>query len=452
LQYTNVRSEKDFLRHALLSEEKMSEASIRVPSKCFSSSQTREFYKLALSHWDKYGKPITFSEACSEIEKLPTERDHIDTLTAMVKTLYVEIPPQSDFKFLTEELGKLWKARSLVAAIKETGELIEQGKVKEAEDTLRITIDEQQLTGNEAVKEFEITESVDHVLDQIRDMKENPEKYAGIMTGIQALDQHMRGSMRAEFGVIAAKTAGFKSTMLYNFAIESYFQGHDTMLFTIEMPGEQILRRLYSRITGIPVNYLDEANVRESEFQEIQDAVERFRKTKKNKFYIIDVSEGCTPEFLKSKIKEHMRRRKIGFVAIDYLQIMDTLGGEEDLYDWKAQAITSRKLKSIARLFDVVLWTAAQIKSSESDELAFSKAISQNADIILKVSQSEADEGLGQAELRVLKLRRKHKGSPIQINPRPQYGRIHSTNARPPQQNPAPQNNGHQPREAFGRS
>jgi replicative DNA helicase len=404
----------------------MAEASTKVPAKCFSSRQTREFYQMALSHWDKYGKPITLSEAHAEVEKLPAERDHIDTLFEMVKTLYPEHPPQADFKFLTEEIGKLWKARSLVNAIKETGELIEAGKVKEAEENLRLTIDEQSIGSNENVKEYELTESVDHVLNQIRDMKENPEKYAGILTGIPMLDQHMKGSMKAEFGVIAAKTAGFKSTMLYNFAIESYFQGHDTILFTIEMPGEQILRRLYSRISGIPVTQLDEANVKASELEEVEDAVERFRKAKKNKLYIVDVSEGCTPEFLKAKIKEYLRRRPIEFVAIDYLQIMDTSGGEEDLYDWKAQAITSRKLKSLARLFNVVLWTAAQIKSDESDELAFSKAISQNADIILKVSQDQEQEALGQAELRLLKLRRKHKGSPILIEPRPQYGRIHS--------------------------
>jgi len=431
MMYTNVRAEKDLLRHILLSEDKMSDVSAKMPSKCFSSRQTREFYTLVLSHFDKYGKCMALSEAQAEIEKFPVEYEERETLKELAKSLYSDRPPAADFKFLKEEVGNLWRARSLVAALKDAGEMIEKGKVKEAEENLMDVVQEQLVGGQEAVKEFEITESVDHVIDQIKDMRENPDKYAGIESGIGPLDAHMKGTMRSEFGVIAAKTAGFKSTMLYNFAIESYFQGYDTLLFTIEMPGEQILRRLYSRMTNIPVTYLDEANVKNAELEEIRTAVERYRKIKKNKFYIVDVSEGCTPEFLKMKIREFMRRRPIEFVAIDYLQIMDTQGGEEDLYDWKAQAITSRKLKSIARIFNVVLWTAAQIKSNESDDIAFSKAISQNADIILKVSQNEEQEAINQAEIKILKMRRKHRGNPFIINPRPQFGRIHTNNPGP---------------------
>src|SRR5208282_2065774 len=245
----------------------------------------------------------------------------------------------------------------------------------------------------ENIREYEFGDSVNSVLDDIQDMKDNPDKFVGIPTGIPELDHHMKGIMKSELGIIVAKTAGFKSTSLYNFAIESYFAGYETVLFTIEMEGKQILRRLYSRISNIPVTYLDEARVDAKDLEDIKGIVGEYQRKKKNKLRIVDVSEGCTTELIKSKLRQYTKLSPVHLVAVDYLQIIETKNGEVDLYDWRPIAIISRRLKSLCRLFNVSMWTAAQIVAGgqfrrgedSTDDIAFSKAVSQNADIVIKI-------------------------------------------------------------------
>jgi len=433
VNYVNARAERDLIRHALLNDEKLAELSVKIPPKVFSSDPLVKVYTHILSHFDRYSKRITPSELLSVLERDPLKEDEKDSYFTLAKSLFVDRPPDQDYAFCKDEIIRMWRARSLMNAIKVSGDMIDRGDLFKGEGAIRDVLDEPLFVGAENIHEFELTESVDQVIAQIKDMQDHPDKYWAIPTGIPSLDKHLKGIMLSEVGLIVGKTAGFKSTALYNFAIESYMAGHDTMMVTIEMSGEQILRRLYGRIAHINITELDEAVVSKAELERMRAEVKAYADRKKNKLFIVDVSSGCTVDLLKAKVREYKRRSNLELVVVDYMQIMETRNGDADLYDWKALAIISKKLKETARQFKVGIWTAAQqiaggqAKKGEdsAEDIAFSKAAGQNVDILLKVTQSPEQEQAHQAEIKVLKIRRKAKCPPILINPDPAFGRIH---------------------------
>lgn len=433
MQFKNQRLENDLIRHALCDDDKLSEVSVKVPPKVFSSSVVREIYKIILSHWDHYGKRIPFQDVEFKLRKLPYKPDEMETNVQLAKSLFVAEPPSSDFNFLKDEVVKLWRFRQLSKALDESMQSLNDHNLDRGQGALRDVLDEPLFAGSDEVREYEFSESIGLVIRKINEMKKDPDKFRGIPTGIPELDAHIKGIMPAEVGLIVGRTGGYKSTALYNFAIEAYLAGFTTMLVTIEMSGEQILRRLYSRISNIPVNSLDEALTDDKELERMRTVVEQYGRRLKSKLYIVDVSQGCTIDLLRAKVREYTRRSPVAMVVIDYMQIMDTRGGEQDLYDWKAQAILSKKLKETARLFDISIWTAAQLvaggqykKGEDSaEDIAYSKAVGQNVDIMIKIASNTDENHIPTAEMRMLKMRRKFRADPITINPEPVFGRIH---------------------------
>lgn len=432
MQYTNVQAEKTLIRYALADDEKMAELSVRYPPKLFTSPPLVKIYILVLTHYDRYGKRVTSSELLSALDKESFKDDERETYSTLAKSLFIGTPEQ-DYKFCKEEVVKLFKARSIMNAIRAAGDNIDNGRLNDGEKTLRDVLDEPLFGGADNVVEYEFSQSVDLVTSHIKDMKAHPEKFVYIPTGIPQFDAHLKGLAPAEVGLVLGRTAGFKSTALYNFAIESYMSGHDTALITIEMSGEQILRRLYGRVARIDITSLDEAFVSDEELARMNQVVKQYGERKKNKLHVIDVATGCTIDFLKAKIKQLQRTCKLEMVVVDYMQIMETRAGEVDLYDWKANAIISKKLKETARQFNVAIWSAAQEISGgqfrkgedSTDDVAFSKSISQNVDVLVKIVQSADQKLLKEAEMKTLKLRRKGLCPPILLKPDPAFGQLH---------------------------
>jgi len=433
MQYVNVRAEKDLIRYALLDVTKLDDLSVKFPPAIFSSQTHVKIYTYVLSHYDKFGKKITVNELLAYLDKEDMKVEDKENYYTLAKSLFVDTSPDQDFAFCKEEVLKLWRARSLMNSIKNAGEMIDKGDLINGERALRNTLDEPLFVGSDVLQEYELSASVDRVVSAIHDMKDHPEKYIYIPTGIAPLDDHLKGLAPAEVGLIVGKTAGFKSTALYNFAIESYMAGHDTMLITIEMSGFQILRRLYGRIANVEVISLDEASASKAEIERMREAVKHYGARRKNKLFVLDIPTGCTVDLLKAKIREYRRRCNLELVVVDYMQIMETRLGELDFYDWKALAIISKKLKETARQFNIAIWTAAQQisglkqkKSEDStDDIAFSKAVAQNVDVLIKISQTEEQRTAKEADLKVLKIRRKGLCPPIEIHPDPAFGKIH---------------------------
>ena len=86
-------------------------------------------------------------------------------------------------------------------------------------------------------------------------------------------------------------------------------------------------------------------------------------------------------EKLKSKFGDNL-----GLVIVDYInQVL--IDGYADEYDWKAQVQVAKKLKNLARKYEVVIVTPYQI--DKDGEARYSKAILDSPDIALILSKKD---------------------------------------------------------------
>ena len=92
----------------------------------------------------------------------------------------------------------------------------------------------------------EVTAAADEVKEAYEHVKADPMAGIGLMTGIQQIDECMKGAKKKEFWIHAAFTGGLKSTFLLNWLYnQSVYYRTSTLMFSLEMPFEQCLNMLY---------------------------------------------------------------------------------------------------------------------------------------------------------------------------------------------------------------
>lgn len=436
IKYVNVSFEKDFLRHILKSTDKLISLHGNFPSLAFSSSELRKVYETIVEFFERYGTPPTKKELTSQVDKLESKsEDEKETRSVLVSSLFQEQPPEQSFVFLKDELLKLLKGRTYLNTLNETGRLLEKGDLLESEKALTRLVEEPIFQSEEVVGELEFIGDSDKIIEEIKAQMQSPDKIKGIPTAVAEFDKFAHGMFPGELGIVLGRAGGFKSMWLGNTAIEAYLANYNVLFFTLEMPGRQLMKRLYGRIANIPVVDLEEAKLSEKNEEKLRNAIKRLNTEDGSKLFIVDVPDSCTPEVILRKIKEYQRKYKVDLVVIDYMQIMELKGVKHiDMFDWKVQATLSRQLKKIARATNTAIWSACQTISGgtasgeendhSDDDIAFSKAIKQNADILLKLVQSKDDLLIGTLWMHTLKIRRKWKTGPIGLMPDPVYGYV----------------------------
>jgi replicative DNA helicase len=201
--------------------------------------------------------------------------------------------------------------------------------------------------------------------------------------------------------------------------VNQYEMGNSCLYFSIEMTGYETLERTMSILAGVnhqnlKQNKLTEEEVlrlvkaRASMFQDADELVLNFMKNKDryeferklvkekqlksdNQMVIIDdralslTSVDLHIGKMKAKFGD-----KLSLVVVDYLNQIVIEGGFSQ-FDWQPQVIISKKLKEIARKYDVVLVSPYQIDAS--GEARFAKGILDAADIALTMEAHDKDHG-----------------------------------------------------------
>ena len=99
----------------------------------------------------------------------------------------------------------------------------------------------------------DVTADGDAFLREYERVENDPLAGIGQLTGIQQMDESLRGSKRGELWTHAAFTGGLKSTFAINWHYnQAVFYKHSSVLYSLEMPYPQVRRILYSIHTAHP--------------------------------------------------------------------------------------------------------------------------------------------------------------------------------------------------------
>lgn len=202
------------------------------------------------------------------------------------------------------------------------------------------------------------------------DKVKNPDLGRGILTGYSFLDYMKNGMQPAEMMIIGAETAGGKSMLLNNMAIQMWMQkntvftedtfskGYNVLYFSLEMPYAACVRRTMARVADVPMYGIRDATLSRRELEGMSrasDFIERYPY----EFEIVDIPRGVTVEQIEARFNEAQTRFTPDIVVVDYLGLIEDPTAEGD--DWLKLGYIAGKLHEFARAYNIVMLTAVQL-------------------------------------------------------------------------------------------
>jgi len=232
------------------------------------------------------------------------------------------------------------------------------------------------------------------MMDEIERLKAlGNSKLIGTDTGFRNLNEKTSGFGRGDLVIIAARPAMGKTALVLNMALKAIERNEGVAFFSLEMPAEQLMLRMLSAKTSIPLQALRIGDLKDDQWSQFSAAVDDISHKK----LFVDDGGYATIHHVRSKLRKlKSQHPEITLAIIDYLQLMSGDGGREG----RQQEISeiSRGLKQLARELDLPIIALSQLnRSLESREnkrpmlsdLRESGAIEQDADIILFVYRDD---------------------------------------------------------------
>lgn len=231
------------------------------------------------------------------------------------------------------------------------------------------------------------------VSENSSDAARNDREITGLNTGFDNLNKATLGLQKGALVILAARPAMGKSAFALNLALNVALTNNATVaLFSLEMPAEQLVQRLYASQSGIELGNIIKGNLNEQDWKSMTQAQHRFEATK---IYFDDSSSNTVGD-IKSKCRKLKEQKGLDMIVIDYLQLIQLSGQYNSLNE--GIGLISKGLKQLARELEVPVVALAQLsrKVEERDDkrplqsdLRDSGSIEQDADIIAFLYREE---------------------------------------------------------------
>ena len=269
-------------------------------------------------------------------------------------------------------------------------------------------------------------------VEMIEKAYKDKDHLTGISTGFIDLDNRTAGFQRSDLILIAARPSMGKTALALNIAAHVALREHyPVAIFSLEMPREQLVRRLFAMEGRIDASNLRTGNLQPEDWENLIEAADTIARSG----MIIDDSSGITIGELRSKCRKYKLEQNIGMVLIDYLQLVTGDQRRAESRQNEVAAI-SRSLKAMARELNVPVVALSQLsrevekrddKRPILSDLRESGSIEQDADVVMFIYREEyyqRDSGKKNlAEINIAKQRNGPTGT-IELTWLPQYTRF----------------------------
>ena len=285
--------------------------------------------------------------------------------------------------------------------------LYDTNEIKDNLASIAMTIEEKTHTSE---KVFTMTDLM--MFSHAEDL-ERERVYLGLNNSFDAV---LNGVARQELILIGGKRGSGKSISCSNLFINQYESGNSSIYFSIEMTAKETMERNLAILAGVSLQNLKQHKLTDDEvlrvvkaragmFQSAEDTVDDFMRHRDrfkfeenlvrhyqlksdNQMIIVD-----DRDLTLSSIDLHVGKAKAKFgdklklVIVDYLNQIVLEGSDQ--YDWKPQIEVSKKLKNLARKYEVAIVSPYQIDAS--GEARFAKGILDAADIALTMEAHDKE-------------------------------------------------------------
>lgn len=246
-----------------------------------------------------------------------------------------------------------------------------------------------------------LAEYVSELYDQVGERAKNPQDVWGIPTGLSRYDMLTGGHQPGELTILSGAPGMGKSILAMQMAAMAGCNSPGGV-YSVEMSGIQVARRLVSGHASIPTKALKTGRLQDSDWPLFTDAVGHFSGLP---IYMSDASDWTTSS-LYADLARLKAQHGIQWFVLDYLFLLKD-GGKDEI---ERTAAISAGLKRICRSLDlagIVVHSmnkagigAGGQKGSEAgggipgqDQLRGSGQVIYDADVITFLTQYTADAG-----------------------------------------------------------
>lgn len=223
--------------------------------------------------------------------------------------------------------------------------------------------------------------------NRLEELYNNKGNITGIPTGFADLDFKTAGLQNSDLILVAARPAMGKTAFALNIA--QYAAVHARVpvaIFNLEMSKDQLVNRMLCNEAMVDSQKMRTGKLEDDDWQKIAKALGPLSEAP----IYIDDTAGTNVMEIRAKCRRLKLEKNIGLIVIDYLQLMQGRGKNEN----RQQEISdiSRSLKILAKELQVPIITLSQLSrgpESRTDhrpmlsDLRESGAIEQDADIVM---------------------------------------------------------------------
>jgi replicative DNA helicase len=231
---------------------------------------------------------------------------------------------------------------------------------------------------------------------------------SGITTGLDSLNTKIGGLHRSDLLILAGRPGMGKTSLATNIAFnaakrlvrdredgieDAKSMGAAVAFFSLEMSADQLATRILAEQSGISSENLRMGKISQQDFRNLARAAAELESLP----LYIDDTPGLTIAALRTRARRLKRQRGIGFVVVDYLQLLQ---GSSRGNDNRVNEISeiSRGLKQLAKELHVPVLALSQLsraveqredKRPQLSDLRESGSIEQDADIVMFVFRED---------------------------------------------------------------
>jgi len=226
----------------------------------------------------------------------------------------------------------------------------------------------------------------------------------GIPTGYTDIDRLLSGFQNSDLIVLAARPSLGKTSFALDLVRKVATRTKVPVgIFSLEMSKEQLVDRLLAAEAEVDLWKMRTGRLSDREEDDDFPRIGRAMGVLSDAPIFIDDSPNATVMTIRTKARRLKMEHNLGFLVIDYLQLMDGGGKQEN----RVQEISeiSRGLKQIARELDIPVLALSQLSRAVENrspaipklaDLRESGSIEQDADIVMFIYRRIKDKSRGE--------------------------------------------------------
>ena len=231
-------------------------------------------------------------------------------------------------------------------------------------------------------------------LERIEELYNSGGDITGLTTGFIDLDKKTSGLQPSDLVIVAGRPSMGKTAFAMNLVENASAHTEKPILvFSMEMPAEQLVVRMMSSLGKIDQSRLRTGKLQQDDWPKLSAAMAKLKETT----IFIDDTPALTPTEVRARARRLSREHgDLAMIMVDYLQLMRVAGAAEGRTAEISEI--SRNLKAIAKEFRCPVVALSQLnraleqrpnKRPVNSDLRESGAIEQDADVVMFIYRDE---------------------------------------------------------------